>query len=95
MRVLETDGLVARCAGRGEERRVNVMLIDAVPPGGWVLVHMDRAVRALDEEEVGPLDDALDAILLAARGGDTDHLFADLLARPPEEGRGEEGGGGK
>ncbi|WP_298376433.1 HypC/HybG/HupF family hydrogenase formation chaperone [Azospirillum sp.] len=81
MQVLESDGLIARCAGRGEERRVNVMLIDEVPVGGWVLVHMERAVRPLDEAEVGTLNDALDAILLAARGGDTDHLFADLLTR--------------
>jgi len=92
MRVLETDGLVARCAGRGEERRVNVMLIDEVPVGGWVLVHMERAVRALDTEEVGPLDAALDAILLAAQGGNTDHLFADLLTRPAGAGVGARAG---
>ncbi len=88
MQVLETDGIVARCAGRGEERRVAVLLIDPVPVGGWVLVHMERAVRALEEEEVAPLDAALDAILLAARGGNTDHLFADLLDRPTDSGSG-------
>ncbi|WP_448206115.1 HypC/HybG/HupF family hydrogenase formation chaperone [Azospirillum sp. sgz302134] len=80
MQVLETDGFTALCSGRGEQRRVNVMLIDEVPPGGWVLVHMDNAVRALDEDELEPLNNALDAILLAARGENTDHLFADLLA---------------
>ena len=79
MQVLETDGILARCAGRGEERMVNVMLLDPVPVGGWVLVHIANAVRELEEEEVGPLNDALDAILLAARGENTDHLFADLL----------------
>ncbi|MBP2292524.1 HypC/HybG/HupF family hydrogenase formation chaperone [Azospirillum rugosum] len=79
MQVLETDGFTALCAGRGEERRVNVMLIEEVPPGGWLLVHLDNAVRALEEEEeVKPLNDALDAILLAARGENVDHLFADL-----------------
>ncbi|MBK3733154.1 HypC/HybG/HupF family hydrogenase formation chaperone [Azospirillum brasilense] len=81
MRVLETDGFTARCAGRGEERRVNVMLIDEVPEGGWVLVHLDRAVRALETEEVEPLNRALDAILLAARGENVDHLFTDLIEK--------------
>ncbi|TWA87661.1 hydrogenase expression/formation protein HypC [Azospirillum brasilense] len=81
MRVLETDGFTARCAGRGEERRVNVMLIDEVPEGGWVLVHLDRAVRTLEAEEVEPLNRALDAILLAARGENVDHLFTDLIEK--------------
>lgn len=80
MQVVETDGFTALCAGRGEERRVNVMLIEEVPPGGWLLVHLDNAVRALEEDEVKPLNDALDAILLAARGENVDHLFADLVA---------------
>ena len=80
MQVLETDGFTALCAGRGEERRVNVMLIEEVPPGGWVLVHLDNAVRTLDEDEVEPINNALDAILLAAKGENVDHLFADLLA---------------
>jgi len=80
MQVLETDGFTALCVGRGEERRVNVMLIEEVPPGGWVLVHLDNAVRVLDEDEVEPLNNALDAILLAARGENVDHLFADLAA---------------
>ena len=55
MQALEPDGLMARWAGCGEERRVNPM-----PPG---------------------------AILLATRGGDADHLFADLPAHPGDAGR--------
>lgn len=87
MQVLETDGFTALCAGRGERRRVNVMLIEEVPPGGWLLAHLDNAVRPLDEDEVKPLNDALDAILLAARGENVDHLFADLITHgePPGE----------
>lgn len=80
MQVLETDGVIARCAGRGGERTVNLLLVGEVPVGGWVLVHIANAVRELEEDEVAPLNDALDAILLAARGENTDHLFADLLA---------------
>ena len=81
MQVLETDGFTALCAGRGEERRVNVMLIDEVPEGGWVLVHIDRAIRPLEVEEVEPLNRTLDAILLAARGENVDHLFPDLTGK--------------
>lgn len=80
MQVLETDGILARCGGRGEERTVNLLLVGEVAVGGWVLVHLANAVRELEEDEVGPLNDALDAILLAARGENTDHLFADLIA---------------
>lgn len=84
MQVLETDGFTALCTGRGEERRVNVMLIEEVPVGAWVLVHLDNAVRTVDEEELEPLNNALDAILLAARGENVDHLFADLApGKPP------------
>jgi hydrogenase expression/formation protein HypC len=75
MRVIETDGIAARCVRRGEERLVNLLLVGEVPVGGWVLVHMDNAVQTLEEEEVGPLEDALDAILLAARGQSVDHLL--------------------
>lgn len=75
MRVIETDGIAARCVRRGEERLVNLLLVGEVPVGGWVLVHMDSAVQTLEEAEVGPIDDALDAILLAARGESVDHLL--------------------
>ncbi len=81
MQVVETDGIVARCARKGEERTVGLILVGEVPVGGWVLVHMDRAVQILEEDEVGPLEDALEAILLAARGEPTDHLFADIPRR--------------
>ena len=80
MQVLESDGILARCAGRGEERTVNLLLVGEVPVGGWVMVHLDNAVRELEEEDLAPLNDALDAILLAAQGGNTYHLFADILA---------------
>ncbi|WP_029007144.1 HypC/HybG/HupF family hydrogenase formation chaperone [Azospirillum halopraeferens] len=86
MQVIETDGLVARCAGRGAERTVSLMLAGPVPPGGWVLVHRNDAVRILDDEELGPLNDALDALVLSMRGENTDHLFADIIAAREAEG---------
>ena len=32
MRVIECDGFTALCEGRGEQRRVNVMLIEGAEP---------------------------------------------------------------
>ena len=51
MRIMESDGLMALCQGRGELRRVNVMLLEEAPAGAFVLVHVNNAVRLLDEEE--------------------------------------------
>jgi hydrogenase expression/formation protein HypC len=62
MRVIESDGFMALCERRGEQRRVNVMLIDAAPVGACVLVHISNAVRLLDEEEALLIDGALDEL---------------------------------
>jgi hydrogenase assembly chaperone HypC/HupF len=80
MQVMEGGACVALCRSRSGERRVNLLLVGDVPVGSWVLVHMDNAVRQLDEDEVEPLENALEAIVLAARGENVDHLFADIIA---------------
>jgi hydrogenase expression/formation protein HypC len=65
MRIMESDGLIALCQGRGELRRVNVMLLEAAPAGAFVLVHVNNAVRLLDEEEAAEIDAALDELARA------------------------------
>ena len=42
MRVIESDGYTALCEVRGEQRRVNVMLIEGAEPGAWVLTHAGK-----------------------------------------------------
>jgi hydrogenase expression/formation protein HypC len=81
MRVIETDGLTALCEGRGEQRRVNVMLIDGAEPGTWVLIHAGNAVRLLEDEEAAQIGDALDALTAAINGDPIDGFFADLSRR--------------
>jgi hydrogenase expression/formation protein HypC len=78
MRVVECDGFVALCEGRGEQRRVNVMLIEGAEPGAWVLTHAGNAVRLLEEDEAGQINEALDALAAALNGDPVDGYFADL-----------------
>jgi hydrogenase expression/formation protein HypC len=78
MRVIECDGLTALCEGRGEQRRVNVMLIEGAEPGAWVLTHAGNAVRLLEEEEAVQIDEALDALTAVLNGEPVDGFFADL-----------------
>ncbi len=65
MRIIESDGFTALCERRGERRRVNVMLIEEAPVGAWVLVHINNAVRLLDEEEAQLINEALDELASA------------------------------
>jgi hydrogenase expression/formation protein HypC len=65
MRIVESDGLTALCERRGERRRVNVMLLEEAPAGACVLVHVNNAVRLLDEEEAGLIGEALDELARA------------------------------
>ncbi len=78
MRVIESDGFTALCEGRGEQRRVNVMLLDEAGPGAWVLIHLSSAVRLLEDEEASQINEALDALTAALNGEAVDQYFADL-----------------
>ena len=82
MQVLDGDGITARCAGRGEERVVSLLLTGDQPPGTWLLIHIDTAIRVLDAEEARLIDEALDAVALTMTGGAIDHLFQDLAREP-------------
>lgn len=85
MRVAAADGLVARARSRaGEERAVGLALVGEQAAGTWVLVHLDTAIRVLDEGEAGLIADALDGLAASLRGEDFEHLFADLVNRTPE-----------
>jgi len=65
MRIIESDGFTALCERLGERRRVNVMLIEESPAGTCVLVHVNNAVRLLDEEEASLINEALDELARA------------------------------
>jgi hydrogenase expression/formation protein HypC len=84
MVVVECDDMSALCR-RGEEiRRVGMALVGAQPPGAHVLVHLDNAVRVLEQDEALLIDRALDGLAAAMRGESFEDRFADLIGRTPE-----------
>lgn len=84
MRVMEIGDGWAVCEGRGEMRHVGTLLLEDFAPGDWVLVHLENAMRVLDETEAQQISNALRALDMALSGKNFDHLFADLIDREPE-----------
>jgi len=84
MRVLESQGWSARCAGRHGHGTIDLALVGPVPAGTWVLTFMGYAKAVLDADEAARIEDALEAVDRALRGESIDHLFADLIGREPE-----------
>ncbi len=84
MVVVESDDFSALCARGDEKRRVSLMLVGPQPPGTRLLVHIDSALRTLDEDEARLIDEALRGLEAALRGEDFDSHFADLIGREPQ-----------
>ena len=84
MTVIDGDDFSALCEWHGEQRRVSTLLVGQQPVGVRLLVHIDSAVRVLDDEEAEAIDRALNGLAAAAEGQAFEHLFADLIDREPE-----------
>ncbi|WP_370142172.1 HypC/HybG/HupF family hydrogenase formation chaperone [Bradyrhizobium yuanmingense] len=84
MTIAETDGITALCEYGNEQRRVSVMLLPDVPVGAKVLVHIDSAVRVLDDKEARLISEALDGLEASLNGQDIDRFFADLIGHEPQ-----------
>ena len=84
MQVIEGGDMSALCVRGDETRRVSLLLTGAQRPGTHLLVHIDTAIRVLDEEEAGLIENALQGLAAALRGENCDEHFADLLGREPE-----------
>ena len=84
MQVLDAGPGWADCRNGDAVRRVDTLLLDAVTPGDWVLVHVASAVRAIDEAEALAIRNALLAVERAAAGEPFEHLLADLIDREPQ-----------
>ncbi len=79
MQVVESGEFSALCERRGEQRRLNMMLIGPQPVGTWVLAIIDTAREVLDPAHARQLDDAVLALEAATQGEtDLDDFFADL-----------------
>jgi hydrogenase expression/formation protein HypC len=85
MQVIECHGLVARCAGRGGERTIDLALVGEQAPGTWLLCFIDAAREVIDVATADRVNAALDG-LEAAMAGETDLSahFADLVGRTPQ-----------
>ena len=84
MVIVEGDDMRALVERRGEQRHVSMLLVGEQPVGTIVLVHIDSAVRVLDEAEAKLIDDGLDGVAAALEGKPFEHLFADLVDREPQ-----------
>ncbi|MBB4382550.1 hydrogenase expression/formation protein HypC [Bradyrhizobium sp. SBR1B] len=84
MTIVETDGLTALCEYGNELRHVSVMLLTNVTLGAKVLVHIDSAVRLLDDKEASLISEALNGLDASLNGQDYDRFFTDLIDREPE-----------
>ena len=84
MTVLDSDDYSALCEWHGEKRRVSTLLVGRQSPGARLLVHLDSAIRVLDDAEAEAISRALDGLAAAAEGRAFEHLFADLIDREPE-----------
>lgn len=65
MRVVEIDGLVARCEARGINRDVSLFLLqDSLPAiGDHVMVHVGHAIQVIAEDEADDAWSLLDEII--------------------------------
>lgn len=84
MTVIESDEHTALCERGDDRRRVSMLLIGAQPVGSKLLVHIDSAVRLLDDEEASLIDQALHGLEAALRGENFEDAFADLINREPQ-----------
>ena len=85
MQVVECNGYVAHCQGRGGVRQLDLALVGEQLPGTWLLAFIDAAREVIDAETAARINAALDG-LEAVMAGETDisRHFADLVDRAPE-----------
>lgn len=84
MTIVETDGVSALCEFRGDRRRISMLLLSNPPVGTKVLVHIDTAIRRLDEAEARLIADAIEGLTAVLGGEDCGRFFVDLIEREPQ-----------
>jgi hydrogenase expression/formation protein HypC len=68
MRVLESSEATALCEGRGEQRRINMLMVGNCPPGSWVMTFLGAAREILTEEDAAEINRTLDELEAVLRG---------------------------
>ena len=85
MEILACADGVALAEGRGEQARLNTLMLDDPQPGTWVLAFRGAALRTMSAEEAAQTNAALDALeqVLAGASDVGDAHFRDLVDRAP------------
>jgi hydrogenase expression/formation protein HypC len=84
MCVVVSEGDFAIVEGRGETRRVSLLLVGPQATGTPLLIHTDTALRVLDEAEAALIDGALAGLQAVLAGESPDGYFRDLIDRTPQ-----------
>lgn len=65
MQIKAIDGMEARCAAKGIERKVSLFMLReaSVTVGSWVLVHVGYAIQLISEEEARETWDLFDQMM--------------------------------
>lgn len=84
MQIISVDGLAARCEGHGRIEDINLALTGPLESGTYILAHLGSAIRAISADEARAIENALQAVMHAAKGDSFEHLVADLVDREPE-----------
>jgi len=68
MRVVQVDGLFARCEAKGIERTVSLFLMqeDTVVPGDQLMIHVGYAIQKISEQQARSAWDLYDEMLAAS-----------------------------
>lgn len=75
MQVIAIEPGHARCAGRGEVRRVNTALVGTVQPDEWLLIFIDSAQERISQARAQEINGTLD-LMEAALVGDVHDIEA-------------------
>ena len=80
MQVIAIEPGHARCAGRGEMRRVNTALVGTVTVHEWLLIFIDSAQERISVERAQEINSTLDLMAAALQG---DSLAIDVAFSLP------------
>jgi hydrogenase assembly chaperone HypC/HupF len=84
MQVVAVEEMFAVCDSRNGRKRINIMLIERVAVGDWLLTFLDSARELIDAERAAMINSALEALERVAAGQNFDDCFADLVGREPQ-----------
>ncbi|MEQ3652441.1 MAG: HypC/HybG/HupF family hydrogenase formation chaperone [Glaciecola sp.] len=85
MQIVSSDGLNAICNDQGHSENVDLSLVGQQTVGTWLLVFLGAAREVLDPASALQMQDAVNAMRSIMQGqNQVDHLFEDLLSRPPQ-----------